>query len=43
MMACCEMTGKRMGMLEVSVKEMKALIVRMETATLIGKGRQNMA
>jgi hypothetical protein len=30
---------KRKEMLEVSVKKMKELIVKMETVTLIGKGR----
>jgi len=38
MMICCGMAVKRMGMLEISVK-MKALTVRMETLTLIGKCR----
>jgi hypothetical protein len=37
----CGMTVKRMEMLDVSVRQMKALTVKMETATLIGKGRQN--
>ena len=35
------MTVKRVGMLRVSVRKRKALIVKMETATLIGRGRQN--
>jgi len=35
----CGMAVKRMGMLGVSVKKMKALTVKMETVTLIGKGR----
>jgi hypothetical protein len=39
MMVCCEMTVKRMGMLAVSVRQMKALTVTLQTATLIGKGR----
>jgi hypothetical protein len=30
---------KRMGMLGVSVRKMQALPVKMETVTLIGKGR----
>jgi len=30
---------KRKGMLAVSVRKMKALTVKMETVTLIGKGR----
>jgi len=38
MMMCCGMTVKRMGMLGVSVKKMKALTVKMETVTVIGKG-----
>jgi hypothetical protein len=37
-MMCCGMTLKRMGLLGVSVKKMKALTVKMETVTLIGKG-----
>jgi hypothetical protein len=36
---CCRMTVKRVGMLGVSVRKRKALIVRMGTVTLIGKGR----
>jgi hypothetical protein len=39
MMLCCEMTLKRMGILGVSVRKMKALTVKMETVTLIGNGR----
>ena len=39
MMIYCGMTRKRMGMLRVSVKKMKALTVKMETMTLTGKGR----
>ena len=35
----CGMVGKRMGMLEVSRRKMKALPVKMETVTLLGKGR----
>jgi len=35
----CGMEVKRMGMLEVTVRKMKALTVKMETVTLIGKGR----
>jgi len=35
----CGMAEKRMGMLGVSVKKMKALTVKMETVTIIGKGR----
>jgi hypothetical protein len=33
------MTMKRMGMFGASVRKMKVLIVKMETVTLIGKGR----
>jgi hypothetical protein len=33
------MTVKRMGMLGASVRKMKAVTVKMETVTLIGKGR----
>ena len=39
MMICCRMSVKRMGMLRVSVRNMKALTVKMETVTLIGQGR----
>ena len=39
MMIFCGMTLKRIGMLGVSVRKMKALTVKMETGTLIGKGR----
>jgi hypothetical protein len=38
MMICCGMAGKRMGMLGVSVRKMKAMTVK-ETEILIGKGR----
>ena len=37
LMICGEMAVKKMGMLGVSVKKMKALIVTMETGTLIGE------
>jgi hypothetical protein len=33
------MVMKRMGMLRVSVRRMKAMTVKMETVTLIGIGR----
>jgi hypothetical protein len=33
---------KRMGMLGVSVRMMKALNVKMETVSLNGEGRQNL-
>jgi hypothetical protein len=36
---CCSMTVKRVGKLGVSVRKRKAPIVKMETVTLIGKGR----
>jgi hypothetical protein len=39
LMIHCGMTAERMGMLGVSVRKMKALTVKMETVTLIGKGR----
>jgi hypothetical protein len=39
MMICCGMAVKRMGMLGVSVRKMKALTARMETVTLIGNDR----
>lgn len=39
MMKCCGMTFKRMGMLGVCVRMMKALTLKVETLTLIGKGR----
>jgi hypothetical protein len=38
----CAMAVKRMGMLGVSARKMKALTVKMETVILIGKGRENM-
>ena len=38
-MICFRMSVKRMGMLGVSVRKMKALTVKMETVTLIGQGR----
>ena len=37
-MICCRMTVKSVGMLGVSVREMKALTLKMVTVTLIGKG-----
>jgi len=39
MMKCSGMTVKRMGMLEVSVRNMKALTGKMETMTLIGRSK----
>jgi hypothetical protein len=41
MMICGRMAWYGMGRLGVSVRKMKALTVKMETVTLIGKGRQN--
>ena len=39
MMIFCGMAVKRMGLLRVSVREMKAWPVKMDTVTLIGRGR----
>jgi len=39
MMMCCRMARERMGMLGVGVRKVKSLTVKMETVTLIGKGR----
>jgi hypothetical protein len=40
MMICCGMAVKKMGMLRVRTRKMKALTVKMETVTMIGgKGR----
>jgi hypothetical protein len=36
---CCGMAVRRMGMLGISVRNMKTLTVKMETVALIGKGR----
>jgi len=36
------MAVKRMGMLGVSVRKMKALTVKMETVILISEGRENL-
>jgi hypothetical protein len=41
MMICCRMAGRRMGMLRVSMRKMKALAVKMETVMLISKGIKN--
>jgi hypothetical protein len=38
MMKFCGMAVKRMGILAVSVREMKGPTVKMEIAALIGKG-----
>ena len=40
-MICCGVAVQRIGMLGVSVRKMKVLTVKMETVTLIGKGRWN--
>jgi hypothetical protein len=39
LMICCGVAEKRMGILRVSAKKMKALTVKMETVTLIGRDR----
>jgi len=39
MMICSGMAVKRMGMLGVSVRKMKAQTVKMETVILVDKGR----
>jgi len=39
MMICCGMAMKRMGMLAVIVRKMKALAVKTEALTQIGKSR----
>jgi hypothetical protein len=39
LMICCGMTVKRMGVLEVNVRKMKALTVKMATVILIAEGR----
>jgi hypothetical protein len=41
-MIYCGMAVEWMGMLGSSVGQLKALTVKMETVTLIGKGRQNL-
>jgi len=41
-MICCGMAKKKTGMLGVSVRKMKALIVKMESVTLVHKGRENL-
>ena len=42
MKICCGMAMNRLGMLKVIGKKMKALTVKMETVTLIGKGTENL-
>ena len=39
---CCGMTVKRIRMLAVSVRKLKALTVKMEIVTLIGSSRRNL-
>jgi hypothetical protein len=39
LMICCGMAVKGMGIAGVSVREVKALAVKMETVILIDKGR----
>jgi hypothetical protein len=39
MMECCGAAVKKMGILRVNMKNMKALIVKMEIVTLTGQGR----
>jgi len=38
MMACCGMVVKRMGMIRVSLRKLRALNVNIEKVTLIGEG-----
>ena len=42
MKICRGIAMNRMGMLEVIVKKMKALTVKIVTVTLIGKGTENL-
>jgi hypothetical protein len=39
MMMCCGMAMKRLGVLGASVRKVKAQNVKMDTVTLIGKGK----
>jgi len=39
MVVCCGMAVERMGLLGFSVRMMKPLTSKMETVTLMGKGR----
>jgi hypothetical protein len=39
MVICCGMAVKRIGMVGVSVRKMKALSVKMQMVTLIGRAR----
>ena len=36
MLICCGMAVKKLGMLRVSMRKMKALTMKMETMTLVG-------
>ena len=38
LMICCGMAAKKMGMLAMSVRKIKALPVKVETVTLVNKG-----
>jgi len=42
MMVCCEMAVRRMALLRLSVRKMKAPTVKMENVTLIDKGGWNL-
>jgi hypothetical protein len=42
MVICCGIAVKRVEMLGVSVRKIRALTVKMETVTLIGKGTYNL-
>jgi len=37
-MICCDMMVKRLGILGLGVRKMKAVTIKMESVTLIGKG-----
>jgi len=41
-MICCGAAWRRMGILGVSVRKIKALTLKMKTVTLIDKGRKNL-
>jgi hypothetical protein len=41
-MICCGMAKKKMGMLGVSARKMKALTVKMETVPLVHKDKENL-
>jgi hypothetical protein len=42
-MICCGMAKKKMGMLGVAARKMKALTVEMETVTHVHKGTENLS